>query len=118
MTLHRTVMTATLTAPAREARRVLVEFNKSNGRNFSLADSAGGQQEQTASAWRVRVDLKPGETRSITAYADTPESQSQALLPNSGDFNNDFLVAVLGTPGLDQATRDQLQQLSAARCRG
>ena len=113
--LHRTIMTVTLTAPVHEARRVLVEFPKIEGATFVLPDGKQPGQEETSTAWRVPVDLKAGDTRRITAYADTPDSTSEVLLPKGGDFDNDVLVGVLSEPSLDTATRTRLQSLADLR---
>jgi len=79
----RTVYEVTLIAPARDARRVLVEFPKSAGAAFSVEGGNPPGQEETSTAWRVPVDLKPGEVRHLTAYSDVDRRSEDALLSDN-----------------------------------
>jgi hypothetical protein len=113
--LHRTIMKVSITAPPHEARRVMVEFPKTDGASFVLLQGHVPGQEEIASAWRVKVDIKAGDTYRLTAYADTPDTTSQTLLPKGGDLDNDVLVSVLSEPALDAVTRAKLQNLADLR---
>ena len=72
-------------------------------------------QAETATAWRVTVNLKPGETRHLTAYADTTETTEDTLLPDDGTLNSLVLLSVTGDHGIDPALRQKLQPLYALR---
>jgi hypothetical protein len=111
----RVTYTVGLTAPPHEARRVLVEFPKNPDAAFSIEGAAIPGQETTATAWRVPIDLKAGETRRITAYADTTESTSETLLADDGSFDDALLAELTADGNLDPAARAALQPLIALR---
>ena len=67
-TRQREVLRVTITAPANEPRRVLVEIPKDGDRTLTLEGGPIPGVEETATAWRVPVSLKPGEVRKLTAY--------------------------------------------------
>ncbi len=113
--LHRTIMKVAITAPAHESRRVLVEFPKSPDAIFVLPQGNLPGQEETATAWRVKLDIKAGETYRLTAYADTSDTSVETLLPKDGDLDNSVLVSVLAEPTLDAVTRAKLQNLADLR---
>jgi hypothetical protein len=100
----RTVYEVTLTAPARDARRVLVEFPKSAAATFSMEGGNPAGQEETSTAWRVPVDLKPGEVRHLTVYSDVDRSSEDALLPD-GNLAAYFIVQVLTEGQLDPSSQ-------------
>ena len=62
-TRQREVMRVTITGPANEPRQVLVEIPKEGERKLTLEDGAITGTEETATAWRVPIALKPGEVR-------------------------------------------------------
>jgi hypothetical protein len=113
--LSRIVMKATLSAPAHDAATVLVEFPKNGDARLVLPDGEAYKQEETASAWRLTVPLKPGETKTVVAYADTPENRTETLMPADGDFDNDLVVNLLSTRELDATARKKLTQLEQLR---
>ena len=111
---NRTIYTVSLTAPPHDPRRVLVEFPKTPDAAFSMEGAANPAQEQTATAWRVPVDLAAGETRKLTAYADTTGSTEQTLLAD-GELDDTVLMQVMTDGNLDPAARAALQPLVTLR---
>ena len=105
---HRTVYSVMLAAPVHEKRRVLVEFVRSPGETFSLDGGALPGQEQTATAWRVPVNLQPGEVRHLTAYSDLEFTTDDQLLLNGNMLNDQVVFEVLGDAHLDKATMAKL----------
>jgi hypothetical protein len=112
---ERTIDTVTLTGPAHEPRRVLVEFPKEDGATFTLEGQSLPNQEQTATAWRVLVPLAPNETRKITADIDTTSTVDESILLNTGDLDSYTLTQITADTDLDPALRAQLQPLFTLR---
>jgi hypothetical protein len=108
---QREVLRVTLTAPAHDARRVLVEIPKEGDRTLTLEGGPVPGTEETTTAWRVPISLKPGEVHKLTAYIDRLEREDTALL------NNDAAVVVqlLNEQTLTQAARAALQHLATLR---
>ena len=79
-TRQREVLRVTITGPANEPRRVLVEIPKEGDRTLTLEGGPIPGVEETATAWRVPVSLKPGEVRKLTASIDRLEREQTALL--------------------------------------
>jgi hypothetical protein len=109
-TRQREVLRVTITAPAHEPRRVLVEIPRDDERTLTLEDPVPGV-EQTASAWRVPVTLNAGEVRKLTAYIDRLEQDQTALL----DDDAQVVVRLLNEQSLAPAARSALQRLAALR---
>lgn len=108
---QREVMRVTLTAPTNEARRVLVEFPKDGDRTLTLEGGPVPGIEETATAWRVPVSLKPGEVHTIVANLDRMVRQQTVLLANDAAVVVDLLNEQTLTPG----ARTALQHLAALR---
>src|SRR5579863_6012317 len=111
LTAAQGVLHITLTAPAHEARRVLVEIPKEGDRTLTLEGGPVPGTEETATAWRMPVSLKPGEVHKLTAYIDRLEREDTTLL------NNDAAVVVqlLNDQTLTPAARTALQHLATLR---
>ena len=84
-TRQREVLRVTITAPANEPRRVLVEVPKLGDRTMTLEGGPVPGIEETATAWRVPVSLKPGEVRKLTAFIDRLEQEQTALLDEDAE---------------------------------
>jgi hypothetical protein len=117
--LHRTVRSrmvygVDLTAPPHDSRRVLVEFAKQPDSDFSVEGGGGAAREETGTAWRVTVTLKPGETAHLKANVDTTQMSELALL-NDGDFDDTVIAAVMADGTLDAASMGKLQPLLTLR---
>ena len=101
-----------LTAPAGEARDLLVEIPKRDGSTL-VPDPAAKPAEETATAWRIPVSLAAGENRTLTVQADRIVRQQMSLL---GD--DQVVVRVLGMQGLDERAKTALQRLASLRADG
>jgi hypothetical protein len=109
----RTIYTVTLTAPVHEARSVLVEFPKQQNAKFTVEGAPDGKTEETASAWRIKVSLQPGETRKVTAYQDVEDLREDSLLLGDGTFDSYLVMQVLSTGKLDEAAKAKLHAIFA-----
>ena len=105
---ERQVTRLTLTGPANEPRHVLVQADKPEG--GTLATGFAEPAEQTASAWRFAVDLKPGETGHLAFAVDQHARDTIALLDDE-----DAVAAVLNLQGVSEANRDALNRLTGLR---
>ena len=110
-TRQREVLRVTLTGPANEPRRVLVEIPKEGDRTLTLENGPIAGTEETATAWRVPVALNRGEVRKLTAYIDRLESEQTALLADDAQV----VVRLLGEQTLTPETRASLLRLAALR---
>ena len=104
----RRLLHATLKAPAQDPRHVLVEVPKMDG--TALAPDFAQPAEQTATSWRLALDLAPGETRTLTFALDRDDAQSITMLDGEAE-----LVAVAGLPGLSEPARAALARIAALR---
>lgn len=99
----------TLTGPERESRHVLVELPKATG--VTLAPEDGRKpDEETATAWRLAVDLAPGEVKTLAVNLDRITRQQIALASDAG-----ALARVLGLQGLTPQARVVLERVAALR---
>ena len=110
-TRQREVLRVTITGPANEPRRVLVEIPKDGDRTLTLEGGPIPGVEETATAWRVPVSLKPGEVRKLTATIDRLEREQTALLADDAAV----VVRLLNEQTLTPAARTALQRLAALR---
>jgi hypothetical protein len=110
-TRQREVLRMTLTGPANEPRRVLVDIPKDGDRTLTLQGGPIAGTEETATAWRVPVALKPGEVRKLTAYIDRLESEQTALLADDAQV----VVRLLNEQTLTPEARAALLRLAALR---
>ena len=110
-TRQREVLRVTITGPANEPRRVLVEIPKGGDRTLTLEGGPIPGVEETATAWRVPVSLKPGEVRKLTATIDRLEREQTALLADDAAV----VVRLLNEQTLTPAARTALQRLAALR---
>jgi hypothetical protein len=107
-TLDRRVIQIAATAPESESRDVLLEIPKSaDDQTLTMDDGKTPVTEQTATAFRIALSLKPGETRTIKASLDQPVRQTVALV----DGDDTVLQAIVGAEKLDQASRTALRHI-------
>ncbi len=111
ITRQREVLRVTITGPANEPRQVLVEIPKEDERTLTLEGGPIPGTEETATAWRVPVSLKPGEIRKLTAYIDRFEREQTALLADDADV----VVRLLNEQTLAPSARTALQRLASLR---
>jgi hypothetical protein len=110
LTLTRTEREATIykiAAPSAEARRLVIEHRKREGWKLTEPDRA----EETASAWRVAVDLKPGETRTVTLALETPVFESIRI----AEIDDLRIAAVTANRNIDPAIKQALTELARLR---
>ena len=110
-TRQREVLRVTITGPANEPRRVLVEIPKDGDRTLTLEGGAVPGTEETATAWRVPMSLRPGEVRKLTAYIDRLEREETALLADDAQV----VVRLLNEQTLAPPARTALQRLATLR---
>ena len=110
-TRQREVLRVTITGPANEPRRVLVEIPKDGDRTLTVEGGPIPGVEETATAWRVPVSLKPGEVRKLTATIDRLEREQTALLADDAEV----VVRLLNEQTLSPVARTALQRLAALR---
>jgi hypothetical protein len=108
---QREVLRFTITAPANDSRRVLLEIPKEGDRTLSVEGGPIPGTEETATAWRLPVALKAGEVRKLTAYADRMEREETSLLTDDAQV----VVRLLNEQTLSAPARVALQRLAALR---
>lgn len=96
-------------APATEARHLIVEQPKLPG--WTLVSPDPTKLDQTATAWRDTIDLKPGEMRTETIVLERPRLETMAIA-TTDDVR---LAAALSTDTIDPAVKQALSQLAALR---
>jgi len=101
--------TVTLVAPAAEPREMLVEVPRQAGATPVPGDAVH-PAEETATAWRYAITLKPGETRTLAVHADRITRQQFALLDDDS-----ILVRLLATTELDAKAKAALKRLADLR---
>jgi hypothetical protein len=104
----RQVIQIAATAPAHEARDLLLEIPKSNtDQTLTVDDGKTRITEQTVTAFRIALSLTPGETHTITAWLDQPVRRSVALV----DSDNTILQSIVGEEKLNPAGRAALRHV-------
>ena len=78
---------------------MLVEIPKDGDRTLTLEGGPIPGTEETATAWRVPIALKPGEVRELTAYIDRLEREETALLADDAQVVVRLLNEQTLTPG-------------------
>jgi hypothetical protein len=106
--LTRQVIQIAATAPAHEARDLLLEIPKSaTDQRLTVDDGKTPVTEQTATAFRIGLSLHQGETRTITAWLDEPVQQTVALV----DGDDTILQTIVGAEKLDPSGRSALRHV-------
>ncbi len=98
----------TLTAPAAEPRHVLLEIPK--GTDQTMAPGFAHPSEETATAWRFSVTLKPGEVRTVTVAVDRIRRQATSLLTDTAT-----VVRLLNEQGLSDTAKAAFGKLADLR---
>ena len=88
-----------------------MEIPREGDRTLTLEGGPSPGIEETATAWRVPVTLKPGEVRRLTAYIDRLEREQTALLADDAQV----LVRLLNEQALTPSARAALQRLATLR---
>ena len=100
-----------LSAPAGEARALLVEIPRPQGAVLAT-DNALQSTEETAATWRFAVSLAAGETRDIVVAAERITRQQISLIDD-----DNMVAVVLSRPGLSPAATTALRRLADLRTR-
>ena len=98
-----------LAAPNTESRQLLIEIPKSLGTTL-VTDDGSKPAEETASAWRMSVALKPAETRKLVVHVDRIVRQDVVLMRD-----NRPLTGLLGEQSLTPQARAALQKIADLR---
>ncbi|HKX10189.1 MAG TPA: DUF4139 domain-containing protein [Stellaceae bacterium] len=99
----------TIAAPKTEARRIIVEQPMSMG--WTLVEPAGKTVEETATAYRVAIDLKPGETQSLRFTLEHPREETLRVL----DIDDAQLGVFVKDTALAPPVRTALGELARLR---
>jgi hypothetical protein len=105
----RQIVRYTIAAPKTEARHIIVEQPMMPG--WKLVEPAGKTVEETATAYRVALDLKPGETQSLRFTLEHPREETLRIL----DTGDEDLGAIAKSTALDPALRTALAELARLR---
>ncbi|HEV2141463.1 MAG TPA: hypothetical protein VGT01_09730, partial [Candidatus Dormibacteraeota bacterium] len=99
----------TIAAPKSEARRIIVEQPMSSG--WTLVEPAGKTVEETANAYRVAIDVKPGETQSLRFTLERPREETLRVL----DVDDEQLGVFVKDSALAAPVRTALGELARLR---
>jgi hypothetical protein len=111
LTLTRTARQTTvykIVAPAAESRSLIIEHGKRDG--WALIAPTGGAEE-TASAYRIPVELKAGETRILTVALETPQFETVRI----ADLDDRRIAAIAATREIDASVSKALAELARLR---
>ena len=97
--------------PAHEPRTLLLQIPIRSGQKLVVENGAEPEGE-IAGAARLRVRLAAGETRTVTAYTETPEQERLALLQDAPVLAQ--LIADQAMPATARAGLRHLAELRAA----
>jgi hypothetical protein len=110
LTLTRTQRQTTfyrVAAPVSEARKLIIEHARPQG--WKLVDP--GNAELTASACRITVDLKPGETRTVSIAFETPINETLHI----SDMKEHQIIELTDTQSIDPAIKRAFSELARLR---
>jgi hypothetical protein len=98
-----------IAAPASEPRTLIIDHDKQNG--FALAQPQGAGVDETASAYRLTVELKSGEGKKVMVVLERPELETLSM----GDIDEHKIAEVTASRGVDPAIKKALAELEALR---
>jgi hypothetical protein len=98
--------TVTITAPAAEARRVLIQIPKQDGYHL-VREGLDLPVEETETAWRLTAEVAAGKTRKVVARTDDIVSEEVALADDAPT-----VVTLLGEQGLTDSARAALKHVA------
>jgi hypothetical protein len=98
-----------IAAPANEPRHLVLEQPKLFGWHLTMPDER--KLEQTSTAYREAIDLKPGEKRIETLVFERPRLETIAI----ASTDDTQLAAALSTSTVDPAVKQALTQLAGLR---
>jgi hypothetical protein len=98
-----------IAAPQAQARRLILELPKQSG--WTLADPAEDETPQTATGYRIGVDLKPGEDKTVTVVLQRTDWQQNGITA----MKSDDIVAVTSSAEIDGKAKRALEELLKRR---
>lgn len=98
-----------IAAPATEARRVIIEQAKIG--SWRLIDPAAPTVQQTASSYRVTVELAAGEAKTTSFTFESASFQKIAI----GEFDDARIAAVTAGRQIDPAAKQAIAELARLR---
>ena len=104
----RSLIHVTVTGPAQESRKLLLEIAKPAG--GTIADGFLKPIDETASAWRFAADLQPGDVKHLTIAIDRNDRQTIEILDDE-----EAIAAVLNLQGASNAARAALMRIAGLR---
>jgi hypothetical protein len=96
-----------IAAPATEDRRLIIEYPKTA--NWTLVEP--NKAELTASAYRITVDLKAGETKTITIRLESPVMETLRV----ADMSTDQIASVTSSDTIPSAIKSAFAELARLR---
>jgi hypothetical protein len=105
----RRTTTYTLSAPATEPRRVLLEHRKFE--NWKLLEPAERSVEQTTTLYRAVVDLKPREGKTMKFVTEAPSFEGIRI----ADVNDAQIAEVAASRDIGDAVKNALAELVRLR---
>ncbi|MEZ0261784.1 MAG: DUF4139 domain-containing protein [Alphaproteobacteria bacterium] len=103
--------TYTVKAPAKEARTVIIEHPKLGG-DYNLSSPDPKDVEVTATHYRVKVELKPGEKKIVPVVLENQYWQTYGI---DGMATQQLLAYATGHGKLDAETRKAFAKLAEKR---
>jgi len=98
-----------IVGPEGESRHLVIEQPKLEG--WKLVDPAESKTEQTAQAYRFALDLKPGESRTLTLVLQRSDWEETEI----ADIDADALADMAADGEIDGKAKRALQQLMRLR---
>jgi Domain of unknown function (DUF4139) len=98
-----------IAAPVTESRTLIIDHDKQHG--FALAQPQAAGVDETASAYRLTVELKSGEVKRVVVVLERPELETLSM----GDIDEHKIAEVTASRGVDPAIKKALAELEALR---
>ena len=109
-TKYRAKTKYTINAPAEEARMVMLEHPRQH--QYQLVQPSPEDVETTKTHYRIRMPVKPGESKTMNVILERDRQQSMRIMDLSYQQLNAYTTA---THQLDQSTRELFEKLAGMR---
>jgi len=109
-TKYRSKTKYTISAPAEEARMVMLEHPRQH--QYQLVQPSPEDVETTKTHYRIRMPVKPGESKTMNVILERDRQQSMRIMDLSYQQLNAYTTA---THQLDQGTRELFEKLASMR---
>jgi len=96
-----------IAAPASEDRSLIIEYPKTP--NWTLVEP--DKAELTASAYRISVNLKAGESKAVTVRLESPATETLRV----ADMSKEQIALVTSTGAINAAIKDAFAKLAQLR---